>query len=565
MKKINKKVLITSLFIIVSIIIGVIIYDRYVSNKLIKDIKSHFSTNVIISANSIIYTKNGNNYVASGVINKKMNLVLSDIPNIDKNTKYFNIQNTDYYLFYKDLTPADNSIIKDDLSSIYLPFNSNVITRNNTIFYQNSENVFHINDSIDLPLLYQDDEYYYVKYWGKIYGISKNYSELKDNLNTDKISSEYISIIHYKNIVENGCNDGDCITISSIEDNLKFLQENKCYTISEEDYIKWISNKVRLEQKAILIVVDDDSLIKDLFNKYNYLYIKESDLESLKLNDSNKATVPGDLLESISSYLVREENSDDIIKKAINGEEYVYTKNLIVDFDNNDNNNGVANSIAVLNYHFFYDASKGQTCNESICLEASKFEEQLKYLKDNNYKTLTIDEFKSWMYGEIDLPKKSVLLTIDDGAMGTGINNGNVLIPLLEKYQVHATLFLISGWWSPNNYQSQYLDIQSHTSDMHREGYCNSESRGSQLLCSSYEEILADLTDSLNDVDSDTSFCFPFYAYNDKALKAIKEKGFKIAFVGGGYKATRSSDKYLIPRYVIYNNITLNQFINYIN
>ena len=40
--------------------------------------------------------------------------------------------------------------------------------------------------------------------------------------------------------------------------------------------------------------------------------------------------------------------------------------------------------------------------------------------------------------------KKSVLITIDDGALGTGIQNGNKLIPILEEYKMHATLFLIT-------------------------------------------------------------------------------------------------------------------------
>ena len=52
-------------------------------------------------------------------------------------------------------------------------------------------------------------------------------------------------------------------------------------------------------------------------------------------------------------------------------------------------------------------------------------------------------EYVDWIYGRIELPKKSVLLTIDDGAMGTGKHNGNKLNPLLEKYQINATLFLI--------------------------------------------------------------------------------------------------------------------------
>lgn len=219
--------------------------------------------------------------------------------------------------------------------------------------------------------------------------------------------------------------------------------------------------------------------------------------------------------------------------------------------------------IAVLNYHFFY--SDGENCGQSICLNTKKFEEQLKYLKDNGYKTLTMDEFVRWMYGEIELPKKSVLLTIDDGAMGTGIHNGNKLIPLLEKYEAHATLFLITGWWDIGNYRSKYLDIESHTNDMHNEGFCSGVARGARMLCSTYDVALADLQKSIAITGSKNAFCYPFYAYNQDAINIVKNAGFKIAFIGGGYKATRNSNKYAIPRYPIYDSTSLNTFISYIS
>lgn len=219
--------------------------------------------------------------------------------------------------------------------------------------------------------------------------------------------------------------------------------------------------------------------------------------------------------------------------------------------------------IAVLNYHFFY--GEGESCNESICLSTTKFEEQLKYLKDNGYKTLTMDEFVRWMYGQIELPEKSVLLTIDDGAMGTGAHNGNKLIPLLEKYEAHATLFLITGWWDINNYQSDYLDVESHTHDMHNEGFCSGVTRGARMLCSTHDVVLADLKQSAIITGSTNAFCYPFYAYNDSAINIVKEAGFKVAFAGGGYKATRNSNKYAIPRYPIQSNISLNTFVNYIS
>ena len=64
---------------------------------------------------------------------------------------------------------------------------------------------------------------------------------------------------------------------------------------------------------------------------------------------------------------------------------------------------------------------------------------------------------------------------------------------------------------------------------------------------------------------NDDSFCYPFYSYDDEAIRAIKDLGFKLAFAGGNRKATRSSNKYLIPRYPIYKSTTLQQFINMVS
>lgn len=212
--------------------------------------------------------------------------------------------------------------------------------------------------------------------------------------------------------------------------------------------------------------------------------------------------------------------------------------------------------IAVLNYHFFYK-DWSENCHESLCLNIDKFKEQLKYLKDNGYYTLTMDEFVKWMYGELEVPTKSVLITIDDGAHGTSKINGNHLIPALEEYQAHATLFLITGWWDIENYRSEYLDVQSHTNDLHYEQKCGYRSK---VNCVSYDTLLADLKKSIDVVKDTNSFCFPFYEYSDTSLKAVKDAGFKVAFVGGWRKASRSDDKYLIPRYPIYDSTSMNTF-----
>ena len=126
---------------------------------------------------------------------------------------------------------------------------------------------------------------------------------------------------------------------------------------------------------------------------------------------------------------------------------------------------------------------------------------------------------------------------------------------------MNATLFLIAGWWDLGNYISPYLDVQSHTYDMHQYGTCG---RG-QLNCQPYEEVKADLEKSVEIIGNKNSFCFPFYYSSERSIQAVKDVGFRIAFVGGNRKATQSNNKYLIPRYPIHSNITLERFIDIVN
>ena len=47
---------------------------------------------------------------------------------------------------------------------------------------------------------------------------------------------------------------------------------------------------------------------------------------------------------------------------------------------------------------------------------------------------------------------------------------------------------------------------------------------------------------------------------SDTALKAVKDLGFKVSFVGGSVNAKRTNNKWLIPRYPIHSNITMDRF-----
>lgn len=349
--------------------------------------------------------------------------------------------------------------------------------------------------------------------------------------------------------------DKDITKLVKIENNVDTSKVGEYKIIYTVDY----KNKKLKKEKTVKVV---DKVIPEIkLNGESEIEIFEGD------NYEDKLATASDNYDLDITNKITTEGSVDINQIG----EYIITYNVE---DSSGNKNSITRKvvvkkrprqrgIAVLNYHFFY--SDGEYCGEGICLNTRKFEEQLSYLQKEGYKTLTMDEFVKWMYGEISVPEKSVLLTIDDGAMGTGFHNGNKLIPLLEKYNAHATLFLITGWWDIGNYKSNNLDVESHTNDMHTAGVCSNKTRGAKILCSSDEKVMADLKKSIEITNSNKAFCYPFYAYDSTAIEQVKRAGFKVAFAGGSVKATRDSNKYAIPRYPIYDSITLQEFINYIS
>jgi len=188
----------------------------------------------------------------------------------------------------------------------------------------------------------------------------------------------------------------------------------------------------------------------------------------------------------------------------------------------------------------------------------TQYDEQMKYLKDNGYYTATMEDLDLWIDKKINLPEKTVVITIDDGWFVA--RN----IQILQKYDLHGTLFLIGHLASPDDYKSPNLEIHSHTWDMHNLGECPIK-RGGAILCKDRDYVLNDLKKSRESLNNSEYFAYPFYEYNDHAIKLLKEAGFKMAFAGGGKKVTQGCDKYTVPRFGITNTGTLNEFIRIIS
>ncbi len=74
---------------------------------------------------------------------------------------------------------------------------------------------------------------------------------------------------------------------------------------------------------------------------------------------------------------------------------------------------------------------------------------------------------------------------------------------------------------------------------------------GSKLLYSKEEDVLQDLTLSIQTIGSKNCLLLSFYESSKTAIEQLKKKvGFELAFVGGNRKVSRKTDKYQIPRYI---------------
>lgn len=215
--------------------------------------------------------------------------------------------------------------------------------------------------------------------------------------------------------------------------------------------------------------------------------------------------------------------------------------------------------LPVVMYHFFYDKSKGEKAKDGNWMEISDFEDHLKYLTEEGYYFPTWDEVSDYIDGKTTLPKKSIVLTVDDGEESFF----RVALPVIKKYDVLVTNFLVTAWngWFKYDYPAKQVSYQSHSDNMHRSG-----AKGKGVILSlSYEDKLKDIKQSREVLGDDCiTFCYPYGHYDAEAEKAVKEAGFKMAFTTELGRVKVGMDKYALPRLRTSSKTNLAAFKNVI-
>lgn len=230
--------------------------------------------------------------------------------------------------------------------------------------------------------------------------------------------------------------------------------------------------------------------------------------------------------------------------------------------------------IPVLCYHNI--ATQNEKANypeeSDWTITTDNFKEHLDYLKNNNYKTLTMDEFYNWKIGNINLPYKSVLITFDDGFL----SNYEYAFKLLKEYNMNATVFVVGSFidnsttneWNGNiktymtkdildNLKNEYpnIEIYSHSYNLHYQGAINQNK----------DVLMQDIENFDNFYPNTDILCYPFGQYNDNIEDCLKESNYKMAFRYGPNKkdykkASRNDNIYEIPRLNVSHGMSVFKF-----
>lgn len=213
-------------------------------------------------------------------------------------------------------------------------------------------------------------------------------------------------------------------------------------------------------------------------------------------------------------------------------------------------NNNYTKKVPILMYHHLAEKSNG-----SSVISIEKFESQIKALSQAGYTGVSLKQLVDYVEKGIELPEKPIVITFDDGYA----SNYEIAYPILKKYNMKATIFVIGSTVGKDTYKdtghkiiphfsyeeakemvdSGLIEIQSHTYDMHQHpDYEKGEARNGVVQLDGESEesfvkaIRTDFLKSKKEIEKGTgqevfALAYPLGKYSNLSEVVLKEMGVK--------------------------------------
>jgi peptidoglycan/xylan/chitin deacetylase (PgdA/CDA1 family) len=212
--------------------------------------------------------------------------------------------------------------------------------------------------------------------------------------------------------------------------------------------------------------------------------------------------------------------------------------------------------IPVLMYHQLGDGPN------SLYVRDHEFKEQMRYLKEQNFRVVSLSEAVRKMHNREPLDK-TVVITFDDG-YETFYSKA---WPVLKAYRFPATMFIITeksqdGWylsWEQcRELYAGWMEFGSHTKNHHwlakqSKPVYTDEIFGSKQIIEKQLQVPCEV------------FCYPGGSYNDAVSNTVKEAAYLTAVTTVQGQASINNDQYQLPRIRVPRGMSLKAFASSLN
>jgi peptidoglycan/xylan/chitin deacetylase (PgdA/CDA1 family) len=222
--------------------------------------------------------------------------------------------------------------------------------------------------------------------------------------------------------------------------------------------------------------------------------------------------------------------------------------------------NGVQ-TVPILCYHRFAQQRR------KLVVAKDDFDAQMSYLARNGYRVITMKQLAAFLEGREPLPRKSVVITIDDGYRSTY----EIAYPILKKYGFPATVYLYSDFvgagdamtWAQMQEMtaSKLIDIQPHSKT-----HSNLALRQPGESIADYRERIRREVDVPSSVIRDRlgmgafSYAFPYGDVNDVVVDQLQKTGVKIGVTVTPGGNPFYAYPYMLRRTMIFGNEDIDAF-----
>jgi glycosyltransferase involved in cell wall biosynthesis len=223
--------------------------------------------------------------------------------------------------------------------------------------------------------------------------------------------------------------------------------------------------------------------------------------------------------------------------------------------------------VPVLMYHGFTDSGE----RDRYVMPKRSFARQMRLLSLLRYRTISFEEMGEAMRERRPLPRRTFVVTIDDGYR----DNHEIAHPVLRRHGFSATVFLVSRRIGASNdwgdkgavdgrptlsrEQIEAMRAEGIAFGAHTRTHCRLSEADEAEIGDQVAGSRQDLTETLG--ESIDTFAYPYGLYDERVVRATGEAGFLAACTTWVRPARLGDDPLRIPRIEVEGSDSLRRFL----